>query len=167
LIDDSTSMRRHWENVLKVFETVPYIVKEADPDGFDLWFTGPGKPLKKCRDTTAPLRAVETRKQQGTTDINDKLDRIFDDHIEALKKPRTGLFARLSKSVKPLSLYVFTDGVWEKDCNPGPLVENFVRQLESLGKVKGKVGIQFISFGKDPVGLERMELLDSGLNVKL
>jgi hypothetical protein len=138
LIDDSISMRKHWGNVQKVFETVSYIVKEVDPDGFDLWFTGPGKPLKNCQKTTAPLQAVELRRHQGTTDINDKLTRIFDDYVEALQKPRTGFLAKLSKPVKPLNLYVFTDGVWEKDCNPRYSVENFVRQLETLHKVKAK-----------------------------
>jgi hypothetical protein len=160
-------MSKHWGNVQKVFETLSYIVKEVDPDGFDLWFTGPGKPLKNCQKTTAPLQTVELRRQQGTTDITDKLNQIFEDYIEALHKPRTGFLAKLSKPVKPLSLYVLTDGVWEKDCNPSYLVENFVGELEKLRKVKGKVGIQFISFGQDSVGLERMELLDSGLNVKL
>lgn len=160
-------MSHHWDNVHKVFETLSYIVKEVDPDGFDLWFTGPGKPLKNCQKTTAPLQAVESRRKRGTTDITDKLRQIFDDYIEALQKPRTVLSSLLSKQVKPLSLYVFTDGVWEEDCDPTHVVENFVRQLQDLGKVKGKVGIQFISFGEDPVGLERMDILDSGLNVKL
>lgn len=167
MIDDSMSMDRYWDKVQQVFETVSYIVKEVDPNGFDLWFTGPGEPLKNCRKTTAPLRAVESRRPKGTTDIKVKLTLIFDDYIEDLQKPRSRILSKLSKPVRALSLYVLTDGVWEKDCNPRDLVENFVRKLETLGKVKGKVGIQFISFGRDPVGLERMELLDSGLNVKL
>lgn len=167
MIDDSTSMHQHWGNVQKVFEALSYVVKEVDPNGFDLWFTGPGEPLKNCQKTSAPLRAVEGRMQQGTTDITVKLTEIFDDYIEALKNPRTGILAMFSKPVKPLSLYVLTDGVWEKDCNPRTLVETFVGQLDSLHKGKGKVGIQFISFGQDPVGLERMDFLDSGLNVKM
>lgn len=167
LIDDSRSMSPHWKNVLKVFETLSYIVKGQDPDGFDLWFTGPGKPLKQCSKTTDAVQAAKLRKLSGTTDITNKLSQIFDDYIEALEKPKTNFFGRPAKPVKPLSLYVFTDGVWEKDCNPRDLVESFVRQLVALNKVKGKVGIQFISFGQDPVGLARMELLDSGLNVKL
>lgn len=168
LIDDSYSMEQHWTRLQKVFDTVAYIVKEVDPDGFDVWFTGPGKPLRNCKKTTAPLQSIKTRRPQGTTDINDRLSQIFDDHIEALRKPhKTGLLGKLSKGVKPLSLYVLTNGIWERNCDPSNLVENFVAQLEELRKVKGKVGIQFISFGDDPVGLERMELLDSGLNVKL
>lgn len=153
--------------VQDVFEALSYIVKEVDPNGFDLWFTGPGTPLKNQKRTTDPSRIVEYRILQGTTDINNKLEKIFDDYLEALKKPKTGMLAKFSKAVKPLSLYVLTDGVWEQDCNPRHLVETFVNQLEGLGKVKGKVGIEFISFGEDPVGLDRMELLDSGLNVKL
>jgi len=167
LIDDSISMKDHWRHVQNVFDTLAYIVKEVDPDGFDLWFTGPGKPMKNCQNTTMPLQAVEARRQQGTTDITSKLSKIFEDYIEALQQPRTGIFSKLLKPVKPLNLYVLTDGVWEKDCDPSNLVENFVRDLERLGKVKGKVGIQFISFGQDSVGLERMEVLDSGLRVKL
>jgi hypothetical protein len=160
-------MGRHWGNVTNVFETISYIVKEVDPNGFDLWFTGPGKPLNNQKHTTTPLQIVENRRKQGTTDINNKLDKIFEAYIDALKKPKTGMLSKFSKTVKPLSLYVLTDGVWEKDCNPRNLVETFVKQLDDLGKIKGRVGIQFISFGEDPIGLERMELLDSGLNVKL
>lgn len=160
-------MDQHWGIVQNVFETLSYIVKEVDPNGFDLWFTGPGKPLKNQKRTTEALQTMEFRKRQGTTDINNKLEKIFEDYIDALKKPKTGIRATFAKAVKPLSLYVLTDGVWEKDCNPRHLVETFVKQLEDLGKVKGKVGIQFISFGEDIIGLDRMELLDSGLNVKL
>lgn len=167
MIDDSASMKQHWGNVHKVFETLSYMVKEVDPNGFDLWFTGPGKPLKNQKHTTESLRTVEYRTKQGTTDINDKLQKIFDDYVEALKKPKSVVRAKFSKAVKPLSLYVLTDGVWEQDCNPAHLVETFVKQLEDLGKVKGNLGVQFISFGEDPIGLGRMEFLDSGLNVNM
>jgi hypothetical protein len=167
LIDDSASMKSHWKHVVLLFEALSYMVKDVGPDGFDLWFTGPGKPLRNCRTTTAPLHAVQYRKQQGTTDIVTKLDPIFQDYLDVLKKPRSGVLARLSKPIMPLSLYILTDGLWEKNCNPVPLVEGFARKLENLGEVKSKVGIQFISFGEDPVGLDRMELLDSGLIVHL
>jgi hypothetical protein len=160
-------MNKHWDNVVKVFETLSYMVKEVDPDGFDVWFTGPSKPMKNCKNTSGPVQAVEYQKKQGTTDINLKLEKIFEGYLDDLKKPRTGFLGIKSKPAKPLSLYVLTDGMWEKNCSPRQLIETFVQQLVDLGKVKGKVGIQFISFGQDAVGLDHMELLDSGLKVKL
>jgi len=160
-------MNKHWDNVMKVFETLSYMVKEVDPDGFDVWFTGSSKPMKNCTNTSGPVEAVEHRRKHGITDINVRLGEIFEGYLEDLKKPRTGFFSKMSKPAKPLSLYVLTDGMWEKNCNPRPVVENFVQQLINLGKVKGRVGIQFISFGQDPVGLDHLERLDSGLKVKL
>lgn len=168
LIDDSESMNQHWKQVREVFEALSYIVKQVDPDGFDLWFTGgSNKPMENCQKSTAALQAVESRRGKGATDINVKLTQIFDAYIDDLQKPRHRLLSRVSKPIKPLNLYVLTDGVWEEHCDPSSLVGNFVRQLDDLRKVKGSVGIQFISFGQDPVGLKRMRDLDSGLNLKL
>ncbi|KFY93298.1 hypothetical protein V500_03785 [Pseudogymnoascus sp. VKM F-4518 (FW-2643)] len=168
LIDDSESMSQYWKQVREVFEALSYIVKQVDPDGFDLWFTGgSNKPMENCQKSTAALQAVELRKGRGATDINVKLTQIFDAYIDDLRKPRHRILSRVSKPIKPLNLYVLTDGVWEEHCDPRSLVGNFVRQLDDLRKVKGSVGIQFISFGQDPVGLKRMRDLDSSLNLKL
>ena len=163
-------MKVHWDNVVKVFEALSYIVKEAGSNGFDLWFTGPGNPMKRCKNTSGPLQDVERRKQQGTTDIKLKLGRILEDYVDEFKKSQSSkriLLNILSKPLKPLSLYVLTDGIWEPECDPAPLIRSFVLQLVDLRKLQSQVGVQFISFGKDPIGRKRMEQLDLSLDASL
>jgi hypothetical protein len=67
------------------------------------------------------------------------------------------------KVVRRLNLYILTNGIWEdKSTGKIPIV-NFAQKLMKLGMIKGQVGIQFISFGNNPAGLERMRVLDSEL----
>jgi hypothetical protein len=166
LIDDSLSMKPHWKGVQKVFEALSYIVKETDPNGIDLYFTISLDYEQNSKSTTGLLRMIKTRTLQSNTDINLRLSAILNKYKAALAKPRSLLLLH-NKPVRPLTLYILTDGVWESECNPERLIKSLVEKMIELGQDKLQVGLQFISFGNNSIGLKRMERLDSGLGLPM
>lgn len=72
-----------------------------------------------------------------------------------------------AKSPKPLSLYILTDGVWEGKSDPRKPIQKLVQTLVGWRMDKAQVGIQFINFGNDPVGLQRLQYLDFELGQEL
>ncbi|TVY55320.1 Aurora kinase A [Lachnellula cervina] len=172
LIDDSVSMKPHWDKsddspgVVKVFEALSYLVKETDDDGIDLLFTVSGERVSARKSTTKLVQLVKEREHKGNTDINLRLNSLFDDYKAEFHK-RKNIFSKDPKKVKPLSLYILTNGVWEEGSDLGEIIQRLVGKLENVGKTREQVGIEFISFGADPVGLGRMEYLDSKLNLSM
>ncbi|TVY91861.1 Serine/threonine-protein kinase [Lachnellula willkommii] len=172
LIDDSVSMKPHWDKtddspgVVKVFEALSYLVKETDDDGIDLLFTVSGERVSDRKSTTKLVQLVKEREHQGNTDINLRVNGLFEDYKAEFNK-RKNLFSKDLKKVKPLSLYIFTNGVWEEGSDLSEIIRRLVRKLEDVGRTREQVGIEFISFGADPVGLKRMEYLDSELDLSM
>ncbi|TVY33614.1 Serine/threonine-protein kinase [Lachnellula subtilissima] len=171
LIDDSVSMKPHWDKsndgpgVVKVFEALSYLVKETDDDGIDLLFTVSGDRVSDRKSTKKLVLLVKEREHKGDTDINLRLNRLFDDYkAEFQKKSR---FSKDPKKVKPLSLYILTNGVWEKGSDLSEIIRLLVKKLEDMGKTREQVGIEFISFGANLVGLGRMKSLDSELSLSM
>lgn len=72
--------------------------------------------------------------------------------------------ARLSTedNVKPLSIYILTDGVWalRGDGPETPIVE-IISILSKGGYPREQLGIQFIGFGENREGLEQMQRIDT------
>jgi len=174
LIDDSSSMKPSWEKnehcqgVVRVFEALSYLVKETDPNGIDVLFTVSGKRYTNCKSTTSLVAAVKSMKLQGKTDINMRLTQIFDEYKAKLSKPQTkGLFNKEPKTVRPLNLYVLTNGVWEPESHAERPIQSIVHKLVELKKDRLQIGVQFIRFGEDPLGMARLDYLDSGLNLPL
>ena len=89
------------------------------------------------------------------------LTTVLDEHQEALHahadQTRRG---RRPPLVRPLSIYILTDGVWQGGGNPEVPMLGLVETLKNYNLTRNQVGIQFISFGDDAGGLERMHDLD-------
>lgn len=164
LIDDSLEMAPHWEAVIDVLEALSYILKTVDPNGLDLSFTVSSDSLEDCKKTSRLVDMTKTRRLKGTTDMNLKLTSLLDEYQNALTKGRSNSIFR--RAVRPMNLYILTDGVWEKDCDVEAPIRSLVQKLVELGKGRIQVGIQFISFGNNTSALTRMDHLDSGLGLK-
>lgn len=165
MVDDSESMNEHWPDVLDLFSNMAYMVKGFGRDGIELHFS---RSLDHYREkhTTPLLAKLRDRKPSGFSDIKPRLNSILWDYQKKINsKPFLGM-RHLSKPVRPLNLYIFTDGAWQDDVN----VERPIRNLVEVEKLKlpgDQVGIQFIRFGNDMNGKRRLEFLDSGLNLSL
>ncbi|KAH0539072.1 hypothetical protein FGG08_004370 [Glutinoglossum americanum] len=167
LIDDGISMQSHWRNVVALFKTLGYLVKQRDPDGMELCFTNSLKE-ERSKDRKRLLELLGEVVPKGNTDISIRLGSILLKYEERLinqSAARPMFRARPTGSAPPLSLYIFTDGVWQPECDVTFSIKKLVTKLEDLGSPPKQVGIQFIRFGDNPEGIKRLDYLDSELGM--
>ncbi|KAL9122286.1 MAG: hypothetical protein Q9187_001163, partial [Circinaria calcarea] len=166
LVDDSGSMKSHWADVLELFKIMAYIVKDFDKNGIELqFFKSPNHYQEK--NTTPLLTSLRYRTLEGYSDVKPPLNSILYDYQKKLNsKPLLGI-KYLSKPVRPLNLYIFTDGAWLDDEDIERPIKNLVGEVEKLKFPGDQIGIQFIRFGNDRDGERRLKFLDSGLHLSL
>lgn len=68
-------------------------------------------------------------------------------------------------SMSPVTLYILTDGVWEARSNLDGFVGDVVRFMDQNSMLRKHIGIQFIQFGRNPLGTARLAHLDNGLGL--
>lgn len=126
----------------KSSELFEFLKKHRPPDGKpDTRVTNPGRIVKNILDTYA-------------------------------KKIREGKFKRTFTKIakkaghQALTLYVITDGCYQQHSDFGTPIKNTISVLDELereGRIGSEdrfVGVQFIRFGDDAEGFERLEDLD-------
>ena len=170
MIDNAESMGRYRTELRNVLELLSSLVAKYDPDGLDLYFSTQARKLKPGTNAQM-IRELDSRPARGYPDFRERFASILGSYQEQLGKTSLRTMGKKLlhpnstpwKGPRPLSLYVLTDGIWQ---GRGDLIEE-VRMLTELldeNKARNKhVGIQFIRFGEDPVGIKRMKMLDSGL----
>lgn len=170
LVDDSTSMERHWEKLRTLVGILAYMTKDADPDGLELYFTISPRKLKSKKATHFVDQLAITR-PHGLSDISMRLSSILQEYQQKLAfqtQPKTRwTLSTKQKYVRPLNVYVLTDGVWQDLSDASPPIRSLVQKLVELQLGKHQVGITFIRFGDSDVGGQRLEKLDSGLGLDL
>lgn len=157
-------MAPHWEKVTDMSRVLSRIVKKYNPDGTKLYFTTTNGPPPQ-KKTTSLVNAVRFTEPKGYSDMKGRLGQILDDY----RTPDIGrrkLF-RSPKPTRPMTLYIFTDGLWKDNIHVHEPIENIVKYLVEQRKSSRTVGIQFIRFGDDPEGGERLDNLDKRLNLSM
>jgi hypothetical protein len=160
-----------WEDMTSVFSILAYIVKECDDDGLDLYFTMSSENNHN-NHTTPLVDLIKKRRPRGTSEISFRLDAILENYKSrllnqhSLRRPGHSMFAP-KEDVRPLNLYIFTDGAWQEGSDAAPAIKNVVKLLQKLGLPAKQVGIQFISFGDNQENLKKLETLDDDLGLNL
>lgn len=136
---------------MKTARVISYVAKEADDDGMEVYaasktYYGP----IKCNNSTEVEAAISKLEiVQGTCELRKCLNDILD---RVLKKA----------SFKPTSIYILTDGVWA----PGEdrvkfAITRAIKFLIDHRLPSSAIMFQFIQFGDDQKGEERMRKLDN------
>lgn len=168
-------MRNHWREVQNLFGLLAYMVKDSDPDGIELYFTISSNKYKS-KHTKQLVKALGNKTYEGNSNIRSSLKNIVQQYKDGLKEPITptpsrwnlvGRSTAIAGPVRDQNVYVFTDGVWQPDCDPTEIIESLVASLKEHKVLKEQFGIQFISFGTDQEGLAMLERLDSKLNLPM
>lgn len=158
-------MKNHWKDVISLFSVLAYFTKRIDSDGQEMYFTV-SRERRTFRDTSPMIKFLEGMKQDSECNIDIRLQEILEMYQKNLERKDHGVFfSRKPKTVKPLSLYVFTNAVWPGSDATAP-IEAMINKLRQLGFSKSQTGIQFIRFGQEADGIAKLKYLDSGLRRK-
>ena len=173
ILDDSTSMRPSWGRVEKLFQALAYIVKAADPDGLELYFTSEHSRPHKNKNSGPLVELIKRRPWSGLTGICNMrlcLDHIVEKVVASniQGKQTSGWPSKLGRSnaspSRPISIYILTNGTWD---SPGEslsgtdkAIMRLIKALEASGKSVSHVALQFIRFGEDGNGKWRLDQLD-------
>lgn len=159
-------MLDHWKKARKVLRLLGYLVKNYDPNGVDLYFTCPFKKYANLTKTTAMLEIFDRQKpsnESHRSDMSARLSDIVGEYRNKLDKihERRFLFKRpMTRETRKLSLYVFTDAVWQPGCEVAPVIRSLITTLKEKNLHKQQIGIQFIQFGDKAEETKRLKDLD-------
>ena len=171
MIDNSCTMHHHWSEVTQLVRLLSEIlfargaddkievmlVSGTENDGKPKDGERSGKTSRGLRDFVEGRLPPETHTRRLNVGL--ALDRFLTGYQDRISKK--GLFSKLQKDPKPLSLYILTDGRYQKESDLKSPIEKMVNKLNALGKPKNDVGIQFIQLGDHRRGSERLADLDT------
>jgi hypothetical protein len=166
-------MKPHWPQVLHVFDVLAYIVKHEDPDKMEIYFTN-SKNHARGKNRHDFYNMLDNINTTGKCNMKLSLDRIVEswlaEYEKSKKDSKRRAIASMFHSHKPkngVNIYVLTDGIWQtKPHSLGgvdEMIKKVVKRLNDKAMAADYIGIQFIRFGNDKYGIERLEKLDRDL----
>ncbi|KAF9770538.1 hypothetical protein IL306_011901 [Fusarium sp. DS 682] len=151
LVDNFSSMDEHKTKAMKTARVISYVAKIADDNGMELFAASETtKRPRMCKNSTQIEKAVGRMKTvKGKCDMQKCLGDILDRVL-------------VKATFRPTSIYIYTDGVWEPgDDRVEVLINRAIDFLDANGYKSSALMFQFIRFGSDPTGTERLEHLDN------
>lgn len=139
-----------WPEVKRVFEALSYVVKPMSPDGTELFFTISYDTWRR-KDTSELCTYLESKKTEGETNISYRLNLQLQTYRAKIHAAlMTAKTAKKSKApvVRPMSIYVLTNGEWVKGTGPKDTVKEMADLLVREKMLDGQVVIEYISFAQ-------------------
>ena len=165
-------MKPLWKQLATLYHDIIYMIKhkKLDPNGAELNF----------------IKDPYTNEQKATTALYEKVNKVgyelagetdFAARLDGILNGPGGYIERLEKSrskTRPMTIYVMTNGRWHAGESAestidhqrrlaGNAIARAVDALERLHAMDKQVGIQFIRFGEDELGIKRLRYLDDQL----
>lgn len=173
-MDNSTSMLRYRKESRDILLALAYLVKRHDPNGIDLLFTQSSRKVVNTKKSQKFMEEFDRVDFQGTTAMSNVLDKILRDYRLKITESRR-FFGRVKlaikpqASIRPLSLYILTDGDWQPDYKvAGPIGDMVDFMTEHKNELlRNQVAIQFIRFGENEAAMKHLDHLDDRMNLKL
>ncbi|CAH0035327.1 unnamed protein product, partial [Clonostachys rhizophaga] len=178
VIDNCETMQVYEDQVKAFVHCLAYLVKRLDPDGAEIMCTSDPMTRAKYKNSTGHSNFVAenfSRGKGGHCNMEFALEKALDPIGDQLQNSvskgnnrRTSLRSfpgRLIGRQRPVTVIVFTDGVWGSSIGGGAEnpIESLIRKMRDHGVSRSTVAIQFLNFGSDPVGRRRLEYLDDDL----
>lgn len=160
-------MSKYWPELKRLFGDLAYLIKECDPDGVELYFMT-SEDSKRSKETSPLLTMLELKghRLRGNSNAARRIAFLLQRYQHKLDHGEPRSFHNLMGGpARPQNLYILTDGVWQEICDVATPIRYLVDKLESKHSPGDQFGIQFIQFGNDPKGTERLDELDSRLNL--
>jgi hypothetical protein len=183
IIDNSRSMQGKKREVLRHVKCQAYLAKNIDPDGFQIMCTSKPTEMKKCKTSTQACDFVEkifTDGREASCNIEIALCHVIDDIEDKLQSRRRSRYSltQLVSETKKVTIIVFTDGVWDTSMSSPEdeqglslygvdvLIERCIKMMKDRGIGRPNVAFQFLQFGSDARGKERLRIFDDELEKK-
>ncbi|KAF5690645.1 serine threonine kinase [Fusarium denticulatum] len=151
LMDNFGSMEEHKPKAMKTARVISYVAKIADDNGMEVFAAS--ETAKKPVICTSSGKVEKVIKKMRI--VNGKCDmyKCLDDILNRVLDPA---------QFRPTSIYIYTDGVWEPgDDKVKLLISRAIDFLDRHGHKSSALMFQFIRFGNDPTGTERLDYLDN------
>lgn len=168
LVDNAPSMAPHWNQVIHLAKVLLRRVIDYDSDGVEMYFSHGDRKVQ-----------VKQRRRQRTTDFVKAMTTAAPDSVSGPSRCNIPFALRhiFSESMKETrnkytTIYVLTDAIWEgcNDAGVERVIKSHMQDMEwndpgtvDLVQEQRPLSIQFIQFGHDPVGTERLRHLDDDL----
>lgn len=185
VVDDGETMgkirtanrQQRQSEVADYVDVLSYMVKRHDKDGIDLYYFNSSQCVEGSKNSTKLVLSVRGHKFSGVSSPENSLVKILDAYSKKIKAYASGTHddqshsrrfhlplgrSKAPKLPAPLSVYVLTDGVWQLggDDDLEKTIKDLITNLRAAKCMRKQIGIQFIRFGNDPVGIERLNALD-------
>lgn len=147
-------MRDQWPQVKTAFEALSYVLKPMAPDGIELFFTVSYDAWRR-HNTSELVELLEKKGLAGDTDISYRLGLQLQDY-QLKTQPTAQMASKKAKRARPMSFYILTDGNWTEKCDPTAAIKDIADHLINAELMSGHLTIQFISFGQNAAGLQRL-----------
>lgn len=167
-MDNAESMGPYRERVRSTLELLSALTERYDPDHLDLYFST--ESIKHRPKTNQQMLSLfDQRRACGMPDMRERFASIIQKYQEKLGRKHhfSRLLHKPSHGPRRLSLYVLTDGVWQPYCTLVREIKNLVALMAQHNMPNKHIGIQFIRFGDDPEGKQRLKELDSELGLDM
>lgn len=165
---------QHWGRVVEVLHALGYLVKSADPDGVELFLTSCPTERKKSggKEITSLVRSLADHRKTphvGICNMENSLGPVLEhvkNSLKSQKRPRI-----LQRNRRGTNVYILTDAIWEGGAEVTCGVEEPIKSLRKamidMDKTRATVALQFIQFGDNALGEERLRYLDDTLGKEL
>ncbi len=161
-------MSLYWKPLITITRVLAYMLKKTDDDGMDLYFTI-SQEKHNAKTSSELVQKLQGKACRGTSEIGSRLSTILHQYQMYLQEPvpnRRSLFGKAKpKAKKALNVYILTDAIWQPHSDATEPIASLIAMLKKLDYPRKQVGIQFIRFGNDPGGIDKLEYLDSGLGL--
>lgn len=146
-------MSKVWPDLKRVFETLSYVVKGMSPNGTEMFYTVSYDTYRR-KDTTDLCEYLENKVPNGVTNISYRLNL----QLQAYRlKMFNAKKAKGKKSiVRPMSIYILTNGEWGPGADPKIAIQDLATYLKTNKVHKGQVTIEFISFAQTAVAMQKV-----------
>lgn len=162
VIDDSSSMREHTDYLYQTSRALIALASKVDPDRVEMVFTS--NPSKFTKDRH---RFLGGGPNHMVAKIASHFEKSSTTNGTNMESKMGQILTRVGDTMKPTSIYIMTDGVWQPSTLPGGGVEGpiktLVQRLIGSSRAREFITLQFIRFGHDPIGRERLRYLDDDL----
>lgn len=138
-------LSEHWDDCLKTFRALAYLVKDMDPDGLDVRLSSNPNQRDRYRHTTPAVKALEKVRSPGRVrkpGAGDPEPLGVLPVLEGIMRPRLVAGSRQ----KPIIVFVLTNGTWDQSSPERKSLEGMTG-LVSGDLPEGHTSIHVIQFG--------------------